>query len=225
MPSRIDMQALKTWLREEMAESDAVTLGQGYQASVRRVATPFGDYVLKCPHRHRLLGRLMRSAVAREADVYRRIAGIPGIPACQGLVDAECLVLEFVPGASFRQMQHEIRDRDAFFAALLETLRRMHAAGVAHGDLKRKDNILVGPGERPYIIDFGIASLRHADAGRLNQLWFEMFKQMDYNAWIKLKYGRKPEKLSAADGPLYRELWIERAVRLLRRLTPPRKRP
>lgn len=215
----IDRQALATWLRQEMDDADSVELGEGYQASVRRVMTPFGDYVIKRAHAHFLAGRFIKATVAREAEVYERLAGIPGIPAFHGLIDGKYLVLEYVPGASLRQKQHELADRDAFFAALLQTLEKMHAAGIAHGDLKRKDNVLVDPDERPYLIDFGTACIRFEHGGRLNARWFEAVKQMDLNAWIKLKYGRRPhnlpsgERLTEADAALYRELWIERIAR------------
>ena len=98
----------------------------------------------------------------------------------------------------------------------------MHAAGVAHGDLKRKDNIIVGPGERPYLIDFGIAARRSATSAPWNRYAFEPLVQMDMNAWIKLKYGRRidptaePGVLSPADAAVYRPLWIERVARIVR---------
>ena len=98
----------------------------------------------------------------------------------------------------------------------------MHAAGVAHGDLKRKDNIIVGPGEQPYLIDFGIAVRRSATSRLWNRLVFEPLVQMDMNAWVKLKYGRRidpesePGVISAADAAIYRPLWIERVARALR---------
>ena len=89
----------------------------------------------------------------------------------------------------------------------------MHAVGVAHGDLKRKHNVIVGAGEQPYLIDFGIACLRDGLFGRLV---FTTFRQMDLNAWLKLKYGRRledivePEAVSVEDAALYRPLLIER---------------
>ena len=98
----------------------------------------------------------------------------------------------------------------------------MHAAGVAHGDLKRKDNIIVGPREQPYLIDFGIAVRRSATSRLWNRLVFEPLVQMDMNAWVKLKYGRRidpesePGVISAADAAIYRPLWIERVARALR---------
>jgi serine/threonine protein kinase len=103
---------------------------------------------------------------------------------------------------------------------LLETLHAMHAAGVAHADLKRKANIIVGPGERPWLIDFGIAARR--GTSRSSRAWFEHAVQGDYNAWIKLKYGRRIEPKEAADvlspedAKLYRPLWTERIARAVR---------
>ena len=106
----------------------------------------------------------------REHAVYERLAGVPGIPRTYGLVDGEFLALEYVAGPSLRAHEARLADRDAFFARLLETVNAMHAAGIAHADLKRKDNIIVGSGERPYLIDFGIA-VRRGDS-RIGRSWF-----------------------------------------------------
>ncbi len=40
--------------------------------------------------------------------------------------------------------------------SLLETLARIHAAGILHRDLK-PDNVLVGPDKRPVVLDFGLS--------------------------------------------------------------------
>ena len=57
---------------------------------------------------------------------------------------------------------------------------------------------------------------------RLARVWFEHAAQGDYNAWIKLKYGRRIEPAEAAavlspeDAALYRPLWSERVARAIR---------
>ena len=196
-------------------------LGRGYQASVHLYETSVGPVVVKTPHRGGPLGWLWRSLSRREAGVYARLGGIAGIPRSFGLVD-DGLALEHVAGPSLREHERQIADRDAFFARLLATVRAMHEAGVAHGDLKRKDNIVVGAGERPYLIDFGIAVQRSARSTLWNRLVFARLVQMDLNAWIKLKYGRRidpsaePGVLSAEDAAIYRPLWLERAARAVR---------
>jgi predicted Ser/Thr protein kinase len=197
-------------------------LGSGYQASALLYRTSAGDVVVKKPHRSGPLGWLWRSLLKREHAVYERLGGIAGIPRSFGLVAGEYLALEFIAGPSLREHETRLADREAFFAKLLATVRAMHAAGVAHGDLKRKDNIIVGPGERPYLIDFGIAVRRSARNGMFNRFVFARVEQMDLNAWVKLKYGRRidPETerdmLSAEDAAIYRPLLIERLARAVR---------
>ena len=123
---------------------------------------------------------------------------------------------------SLREKEAGPVDREAFFAKLLTTIEAMHEAGVAHGDLKRKNNIILGKGEQPYLIDFGIAVRRSARNGLFNRCVFAPLEQMDLNAWVKLKYGRRIEPeterdvLSEEDAAIYRPLWIERLARAVR---------
>lgn len=88
----------------------------------------------------------------------------------------------------------------------------MHEAGVAHGDLKRKDNILVGPEEEPFVIDFGIAVLAEDRKGFV----FETIRQADYNAWIKHKYRGTPLALSPEDAEIYKPMVLETLARSVR---------
>jgi serine/threonine protein kinase len=207
---------LAAWLSAEIAAGGGRALGSGYQATVRVYSGPLGDVVVKRARPSRLLGALGRRLLRRELDVYERLRGIPGIPHCYGGIDAESIVLEYVAGPSLREHEAALADRQVFFGRLLETLRAMHAAGVAHGDLKRKENILVGPGEQPYLIDFGIAVLRSSRSALLNRLVFEPIRQLDLNAWVKLKYQRRFDALSTEDAALYRPLWLERIARAVR---------
>ena len=128
--------------------------------------------------------KLSLASIRREADVYRRLKGIPGIPRCYGCLDDRYLVLEHIQGDTLDALDVGLTNRETFYARLLETLRTMHDAGVAHGDLKRKRNILVGPGEQPFVIDFGIAVVADDQRGFL----FDLVRQVDRNAWIKHKY-------------------------------------
>ncbi len=138
------------------------------------------------------------------------------MPRSHGLAAGEHLVLEHVEGPTLRRAAPDLADRDRFFARLLETIRAMHAAGVAHGDLKRKENTLVAAGETPCLVDFGIAVLRREGAQGWNRKRFELVRQMDLNAWIKLKHGSHTDRLPAAEAALYRPLPIERWARRAR---------
>ena len=83
---------------------------------------------------------------------------------------------------------------------------------MAHGDLKRKRNILVGPAEQPYVIDFGIAVVAHDQRGFL----FDLVRQVDRNAWIKHKYRGRTKDISAEDSAIYKPMRSERLMRMLK---------
>ena len=189
-------------------------IGSGYQAIVRRLPSPAGELVVKSPHPNPLLAWFGRRAIRHEAEVYALLAGVPGIPRCLGLAGSRHLVLEHVAGPTLKAAAAGLADREAFLARLLATIHAMHAAGVAHGDLKRKENTLIGPGETPYIVDFGIActATRRGLAARR----FTLTRQMDLNAWIKIKYGSRPEAIAPEDQALHRPLAIERLARKAR---------
>jgi predicted Ser/Thr protein kinase len=207
---------LLRWLRAEMRAARGELLGAGYQARVHCYRGPFGAVVVKSAHDKPVLGFFGRHALKREHRVYARLAAVPGVPRLLGFLDDEHLVLEHVEGPSLRAHESKLRDRERFYAALLESIDAMHAAGVAHGDLKRKDNIVVGPNERPYIVDFGIARLGKSDRGGRDGFVFEWVKQMDYNAWAKLKYRRRMSELSPEDATRYKPLMLERVARWIR---------
>jgi len=205
------------WLRAEVAAGrQGHKLGQGYQAVIRGYDTPFGTVVVKRARPSRLLGWLNRAAIRREHLVYECLQHVSGVPRSYGLLAPDALVLEHIEGRSLRQAADELRSRDEFFAALRRTLSDMHSAGVAHGDLKRKDNILVASDERPFVIDFGTAWRIRPGAGAWSRWIFAWFAQSDDNAWIKLKYRRRFAEISEADRGYYRPLWLERLARWIR---------
>lgn len=192
-------------------------LGQGYQGAVYRVQTESGPIIVK-----KAVGRgpvlwLRRLMLRREYRVYQMLGDIRGIPACHGLRHGSELVLEYVPGPSLREAGRPEGDRNVFFFELLMVIQALHDAGVAHGDLKRKDNILIGPGGQPFLIDFGTAIAVSPNAGRLRKWLYRQMMRIDLNAWVKLKYQRQGMAMEPADRAYYRPTWLERGARRLRR--------
>ena len=211
-----NLEQLRSWLRAEL-DSSGKPLGKGYQASIDFYRSPFGDFALKRAHGNFPFRRLREATIRREFSVYQYLLDVPGIPKCLGLIDKKYLLLEHLQGQTFRKYETKLQDRDKFFKDLLTTVKAMHQAGVAHGDLKRKDNILVTQGEQPYVIDFGTAHLLRKDRYSWWNRWaFKRIAQADYNAWIKLKYQRRFENLSPADAKIYNPLPEERVARLVR---------
>ena len=206
-------QDIRSWLNTHDGNH---TIGSGYQASIYLYRGPAGDFVIKEPRGAVFRRKLGEASIRREERIYKRLEGIPGVPRCFGILDDRCLILEHIPGGSFRELEHQLENRELFFSLLLRTLRSMHEAGVAHGDLKRKNNILVGPNQEPFVIDFGIAiQADESERGR-DGFMFRSVKQADYNAWIKHKYQRHFDNLSAEDAEIYRPMVLESVVRVLR---------
>lgn len=199
------------------ADCTATLLGQGYQGAVYRVDTASGPVIVKKAMGRGITRALRRAMLRREYGIYRMLAGVPGIPACHGLREGDELVLDLVPGVSLREPGQPPGDRGQFFAELLELIKAVHRAGVAHGDLKRKDNILVGPGGHPFLIDFGTAVSAPPGAGMLRRWLFRQARRTDLNAWVKLKYQRQWVEMDPADLQYHRPTLPEAVARRLRR--------
>lgn len=189
-------------------------LGRGYQGAVYVEGAGERRVVVKEPIGRGVARRLRVWMLAREHRAYQRIGGIDGIPRCLGQRPDGSLVLAYVEAEPFRETAATLRDRDAYFAGLLAVILACHRAGVAHGDLKRRGNVLIDAAGRPWVLDFGTAVLRGQRAGWL----FRQACRMDLNAWIKLKYRRAYDAVTVADAPYYRPTWLETGARAVRRV-------
>ncbi len=162
--------------------------------------------------------KLRRWMIRREYEVYRRLDGISGIPRCFGLINGDQLVLEFIDGQPLRLSDNELMDRDKFFSALLTLILATHRAGVAHADMKRKENILVSSLGAPSLIDFGSAVVRKKSSGLWNRWIFDLACKIDLNAWIKHKYLGRYDEITADDAQYFRPTFVERGARIVRRI-------
>jgi len=193
-------------------------LGRGYQGAAYLRDTAAGQMIVKTATGNRILRAARRAMLRREHGIYQRLQGIAGIPRCAGLERGEDLLLEYIEGQSLRDAVLLPPERERFFAALLELIQAIHRAGVAHGDLKRKDNILVGPDHLPYLIDFGTAVSSPEGAGFLRRFLFRQLRRMDLNAWVKLKYQRQRIEMDPVDLQFHRPTVAERGARVVRRV-------
>jgi serine/threonine protein kinase len=202
-------------------------LAAGYQGEVCLADSSIGPVIVKRVSGTGLAASLRRAMLRREARIYDRLRDVAGIPHCHGLV-GEGLVLEYVPGPSLRDSEPVDAARAAFYERLLAVIQSLHRAGVAHADLKRRQNILVAPGDVPCLIDFGAAVTLSPGAGFLRRGLFRQFCRTDLNAWVKLKYRGDYAAVSDADRVHFRPTWIESLARQLRplwrRLAPGRVR-
>ncbi len=146
---------------------------------------------------------LCRWAVRRELHVHRLLDGLPGIPRLLSAVDRDRYLMEYIDGPPLNSRMH-VPDEE-FLDCLEQIVTGMHARRVAHGDLRNK-NILVGPDQTPYIIDFSTAWWG-------NSLWriplFEFYKHLDQRRLVLTRSKFFPKHFKDQDlakiekGPFY----------------------
>lgn len=198
---------LLRWVEGELAagRSEVSRSNQGTLHLLRHADPPL---IVKIPGGRGPVRWTHTAALRREHNAYRRLAGLAGIPRCLGLVRGPGLVLTYHEGVQRRLA--EIDDLQAFYAELLEIVRAMHARGVVHGDLARRNNVLVLDRRHPLVLDFGLAFLRKPGFRPLNRWLFDFGVQLDINHWVKMKYNRQLDEASAEDLALYRWTLPER---------------
>jgi serine/threonine protein kinase len=204
-------------------QDDRELISSGYQGVIYKVSAdslPPGGFepgpnfpksgylIVKEAMGFALLRKLRQVMIRREFEIYQRLVGLPGIPKCYGLKDNR-LLLEFIDGHSLRLSKSELPDREDFFAGLLDIILSVHRAGVAHADLKRKDNILVTHDGQPRLIDFGTAVVKK-ETGIWGDRLYRQACQIDLNAWVKHKYLGRYDLVSEDDAPYFELTTVEK---------------
>jgi len=187
---------LVRWIETSIADNANIH-GRGYQGHVYRFDGGGHRLIIKAASGRGALRWLRRALLRREHRIYKRLAGFRGSPRCYGLLRGRYLVLEYIEGVPMRHSG--IADQKLFFERLLEYIQELHRRGVAHADLKRKDNLLVVDRRLPCLVDFGAAVAYRPGFAPLNHYLYDLARKFDYNAWIKLKYQGRLEDISEAD--------------------------
>lgn len=215
MSTLADIQIpLRAWLADAPTR-EASLLSVGYQGSVYLFEHGGQRWAVKRAGEGWLTGWFHRLLLRREAAVYERLSDVSGVPGSLGLLDDHWLILEFIEGEALRHVRYGLQNPEQFYTRLHKTIADIHAAGVAHGDLKRKDNILVVGDEQPCVLDFGTALRR--DGAILDRLLFDLVARTDFNAWIKMKYANDYTRISAEDSEWHRPSMFESVLRVIRR--------
>ena len=191
---------------------------QGHQGIAFKMLVDGQSFLIK---RINKIGALTRHVsehfIQHEYKIYQRLEDIAGIPKCYGLSDDGSLILEYIDGSSYREKEYILENRDQFFIDLLALILSIHKAGVSHGDLKRKDNILVGENDQPYLIDFGTAMSLNSKNKFIKRWLYNFSKQTDLNAWIKHKYSRQYDQITEDDLAYYSSSKLDKLIRLTRK--------
>jgi len=146
-----------------------------------------------------LLGKLL---TRREARALLKLDSVAGVPRLLGQSGSRALYMEWLGGISIKEALAQEIHWPKFLAELENMLRVIHAQGVAHCDLRGLSNILVGPDETPYIIDFVSCFFAGSRWNFIRGWVFRRFCEADRQALLKLRQRVAPESMNMADAEL-----------------------
>jgi predicted Ser/Thr protein kinase len=157
----------------------------------------------------RLAGRLQLS---RETRAYHELAGLRGVPRLGRRIDGDAIAVEYIEGVRLPKF-HKHRPLPHLAAHLAALLDAIHARGVIHNDIRSRDNILVTPAGRLFLIDFSSA-LRFGRGGFARRVMMPLFEGAERRALLKWKSALAPETMTDEEQASHRRF------SLLRRLWP-----
>jgi serine/threonine protein kinase len=189
-------------------------IARSTQGVIVRVNEMGTDLAVKIPTGRGLTRRLLTTALRREYRAYQRVAGMDGFARCYGLFRDSYLALEYLQAKPLKQVAPHVPGH--FYQRLLDLIENMHARGVAHGDLKSRQNVMVDATGEPIIVDLGTSVVKRQGWHPINQRLFSYMCRIDRNSWIKLKYGGY-DNVDEADRHLLDRSLIERINSRIRR--------
>jgi len=140
--------------------------------------------------------------LAREERAYRALAGLRGVPRFGRRIDRYAIAVEYVEGVRLPKF-HKHRPLPHLAAHLAVLLEAVHARGVVHNDIRSRDNILVTPAGRLFLIDFSSA-LKFRQGGWARRVLMPIFQGNERRALLKWKSAIAPGTMTALERASHR---------------------
>jgi hypothetical protein len=176
-------------IREELRSRAARCLKAGgpAKADLLLVETAQGPIVVKdFAAKSWLTRQLGRVQISRECKAYHWLGPLPGLPRFLGRVDAHALALAWIEGDPLVRAVKRFPDRQQLLARLQDVMRGLHAAGLAHLDLRGRENVMLGPGGEIYVLDLA-GAVWFRPGSLAHRLFFRWFWLTDQAALLKWK--------------------------------------
>jgi predicted Ser/Thr protein kinase len=189
-----------SFTESDLADGNTRLLRKGAwgKADILLVETRRGRAIVKDFRRKPLPVRWYgRWQIRRESSIYRRLAGLRGVPAWYGRIGRHAMALEYVEGERISRWKRREVPPD-LFPRLRSLIESIHDRGIVHIDLRKRDNILVGNDGEVYILDFNAAF--RFEPGSAGFRWiFPALRRIDHFGFLKWKAALAPAQLSEAE--------------------------
>lgn len=158
-------------------------------------------------------------SMLREFRIYCRLSGLDFVPACEGRMGRNALILERVAGRPLRGFG-EIGIKAEFFDAMERCIVAMHDRGVVHLDLRHRSNILISPEGEPFFLDFEAAL--YLGRNRLCRRFLHpLLTWADHSALTKYRMRYVPHVVGSAKAKRFQRMRMWRRFWPSWRLWPP----
>jgi len=203
--------------RQELPHQTLRTIhtGKGFQSSVYEVDWKGTRAAVKDFSKLPPLFRFFIAPVLvkREVKALQHLDGTPGIPRFLGQIDRLSFAIEFIEGRPISGI-HKGEMPPEVFGRMAKVVAAMHARGVAHGDLKRRSNLLLTPQNEVFIIDFAASIVAR---GPISRKLMRAVAEVDDKSLPRLKKFVAPELLTEEDkwkleNPTKLEKWARKLL-------------
>jgi predicted Ser/Thr protein kinase len=201
LPAALTVRVLK---RGPWGKADILALGE---TGTEMILKDFSD-------KSRLVRWFGGRQLRHERRALRRLAGLQGIPAVLGALPPCGLLLEPMPGSPItRWRRRPVAEILPMLDRLEALVARIHERGIAHLDLRKRDNILVSDDGRPGVIDFN-ASVLFRPGSLASRIVFPWLRRVDHAALLKWRSLLLPDHLTPSERRRHRRmsrlrrLWI-----------------
>ncbi len=131
----------------------------------------------------------------RECKALKRLKHVDCIPNLLAIPDRRSFLMSFHDSEQITRLKNIEPDWPIFFAKLEQAIADVHAAGVAHNDLRNPTNTLITPDGEPVLVDLVACFCRGQSWNLPNQWLFNKFSAVDKSAITKMKTKVAPELL------------------------------
>lgn len=135
----------------------------------------------------------------RECKALTRLDSVECVPKLLGKPSARAFLMTYHESEQITRLQKHQPEWPVFFDELRRAIDEIHAAGVAHNDLRNPTNTLVGADGKPILVDL-VACFCRGQSWNIINLWlFNKFTQVDLSAITKIKGRLAPQLLDEND--------------------------